>query len=130
MARKCEDDKSGAVPSVFESMVAYTLRHSGIPYHTNVLSNDGLMFWDFVITLPLQSNKDGCTHVALELWNHAHVASNSGHPLSKVSIRTRLSKVRKVLLVPIPWFDWNKLHDRDSRELYIQAKLRSVGLLR
>lgn len=87
------------------------------------------MHWDFVLSVPLARNKLGLTHLAVELINEGHVAANTRHPCSKLTIRTRLSAARKVQLLLIPWYEWNRLKDSVSREVYLQTKLRTAGVL-
>lgn len=75
-----------------------------------------------------RNDKDGATHIVLDLWNNAHQARNVKQPMAKAMFRMRLAKSRKLRLVPIPWYEWHVLKTPDARIGYLSEKLRMAGL--
>ena len=98
--------------------VGESLRRLGIPHELEYITADGL----FSIDLAVVDRR-----VALELDGPSHFTRNTLEPLGHTRLRDRLLSAMGWHVVSIPFFEWDRLHQMEQRDAYVERRLhRSV----
>jgi hypothetical protein len=91
-----------------------SLRRLGIPHKLEYITADGLFSIDLAIA---------DRHVALEFDGPSHFARNTLEPLGHTRLRDRLLSAMGWHVVSIPFFEWDRLHQPEQRDAYVNERL-------
>ncbi len=94
--------------------VGESLHRLGIPHELEYVTADGLFSIDLAIV---------DRHVALEFDGPSHFARNTLEPLGHMRLRDRLLSAMGWHVVSIPFFEWNRLHQPEQRDAYVNQRL-------
>ena len=102
--------------------VGEALRRLGIPHELECITADGL----FSIDLAIFDRR-----IALEFDGPSHFTKNFGlntlEPLGHTRLRDRLLSAMGWHVVSIPFFEWDRLHQTEQRDAYLERRVhRSV----
>ena len=98
--------------------VGESLRRLGIPHELECITADGL----FSIDLAIVDRR-----IALEFDGPSHFTRNTLEPLGHTRLRDRLLSAMGWHVVSIPFFEWDRLHQTEQRDAYVERRLhRSV----
>ena len=98
--------------------VGESLRRLGIPHELEYITADGL----FSIDLAVVDRR-----VALELDGPSHFTRNTLEPLGHTRLRDRLLSAMGWHVVSIPFFEWDRLHQTEQRDAYVERRLHRSG---
>jgi hypothetical protein len=90
--------------------VGESLRRLGIPHELEYVTADGLFSIDLAIV---------DRHVALEFDGPSHFTHNTLEPLGHTRLRDRLLSAMGWYVVSIPFFEWDRLHQPEQRDAYV-----------
>ena len=99
--------------------VGESLRRLGISHELEYITADGL----FSIDLAMVDRR-----IALEFDGPSHFATNTLEPLGHTRLRDRLLCAMGWHVVSIPFFEWDKLHQPEQMDSYVQRRLLQVAL--
>jgi hypothetical protein len=95
--------------------VGESLRRLGISHELEYTTADGLFSIDLAIT---------DRRVALEFDGPSHFTTNTLEPLGHTRLRDRLLSAMGWRVVSIPFFDWDRLHNRpEQMDVYVLQRL-------
>jgi very-short-patch-repair endonuclease len=95
--------------------VGESLRRLGISHELEYTTADGLFSIDLAIT---------DRRIALEFDGPSHFTTNTLEPLGHTRLRDRLLSAMGWHVVSIPFFDWDRLHNRpEQMDAYVQQRL-------
>jgi very-short-patch-repair endonuclease len=95
--------------------VGESLRRLGISHQLEYTTADGLFSIDLAIT---------DRRIALEFDGPSHFTTNTLEPLGHTRLRDRLLSAMGWHVVSIPFFDWNRLHNRpEQMDAYVKQRL-------
>ena len=95
--------------------VGESLRRLGISHQLEYTTADGLFSIDLAIT---------DRRIALEFDGPSHFTTNTLEPLGHTRLRDRLLSAMGWRVVSIPFFDWDRLHNRpEQMDAYVQQRL-------
>ena len=95
--------------------VGESLRRLGISHELEYTTADGLFSIDLAIT---------DRRIALEFDGPSHFTTNTLEPLGHTRLRDRLLSAIGWHVVSIPFFDWDRLHNRpEQMDAYVQQRL-------
>ena len=98
--------------------VGESLRRLGIPHELEYITADGL----FSIDLAIVDRR-----IALEFDGPSHFTRNTLESLGHTRLRDRLLSAMGGHVVSIPFFEWNRLHQTEQRDAYVERRVhRSV----
>jgi very-short-patch-repair endonuclease len=95
--------------------VGESLRRLGISHELEYTTADGLFSIDLAIT---------DRRIALEFDGPSHFTTNTLEPLGHTRLRDRLLSAMGWHVVSIPFFDWDRLHNRpEQMDAYMKQRL-------
>jgi hypothetical protein len=94
--------------------VGESLRRLGIPHELECITADGL----FSIDLAVVDRR-----IALEFDGPSHFTRNTLEPLGHTRLRDRLLSAMGWHVVSIPFFEWDRLHQTEQRDAYVERRL-------
>ena len=94
--------------------VRESLQRLGISHELEYITADGL----FSIDLAVVDRR-----IALEFDGPSHFTSNTLEPLGHTRLRARLLSAMGWRVVSIPFFEWDRLHDAEHKDAYVQRRL-------
>jgi hypothetical protein len=95
--------------------VGESLRRLGISHELEYTTADGLFSIDLAIT---------DRRIALEFDGPSHFTTNTLEPLGHTRLRDRLLSAMGWHVVSIPFFDWDRLHNRpEQMDAYVKQRL-------
>ncbi len=95
--------------------VGESLRRLGIPHELECITADGLLSIDLAIV---------DRRIALEFDGPSHFSRNTLEPLGHTRLRDRLLSAMGWHVVSIPFFEWDKLHQTEQRDAYLERRVR------
>ncbi len=94
--------------------VGESLRRLGVSHELEYITADGL----FSIDLAVLHRR-----IALEFDGPSHFTRNTLEPLGHTRLRNRLLSAMGWHVVPIPFFDWARLHHPEQMDAYVRHRL-------
>ena len=98
--------------------VGQSLRRLGIPHELECITADGL----FSIDLAIVDRR-----IALEFDGPSHFTRNTQEPLGHTRLRDRLLSAMGWHVVSIPFFEWDRLHQTEQRDAYVERRVHRSG---
>jgi hypothetical protein len=99
--------------------VGESLRRLGVSHELEYITADGL----FSIDLAVLDRR-----IALEFDGPSHFTRNTLEPLGHTRLRNRLLSAMGWHVVPIPFFDWARLHHPEQMDAYVRHRLLQNAL--
>jgi very-short-patch-repair endonuclease len=97
-----------------QRQVGESLRRLGVSHKLEYITADGL----FSIDLAVVDQR-----IALEFDGPSHFTRNTLEPLGHTRLRNRLLSAMGWHVVPIPFFDWARLHHPEQMDAYVRHRL-------
>ncbi len=97
--------------------VGESLHRLGIPHELECITADGLFSIDLAIV-------DRC--IALEFDGPLHFTRNTLEPLGHTRLRDRLLSAMGWHVVSIPFFEWDRLHQTEERDAYVECRVQRI----
>ena len=97
--------------------VGESLRRLGIPHELECITADGL----FSIDLAIMDRR-----IALEFDGPSHFTRNTLEPLGHTRLRDRLLSAMGWHVMSIPFFEWDRLHQPEQRDAYVERRLQRI----
>ena len=94
--------------------VGQSLCRLGIPHELECITADGL----FSIDLAIMDRR-----IALEFDGPSHFTRNTLEPLGHTRLRDRLLSAMGWHVVSIPFFEWDRLHQTEQRDAYVERRV-------
>ena len=94
--------------------VGESLRRLGISHTLEYITADGL----FGIDLAIVDRR-----IALEFDGPSHFTRNTLEPLGHTRLRDRLLSAMGWHVVSIPFFEWDRLHQTEQRDAYVECRV-------
>jgi hypothetical protein len=94
--------------------VGESLRRLGIPHELECITSDGLYSIDLAIV---------DRRIALEFDGPSHFTRNTLEPLGHTRLRDRLLSAMGWHVVSIPFFEWDRLHQTEQRDAYVERRV-------
>ena len=108
------DEALKVTVSKSQRQVGESLRRLGISYVLEYITADGL----FSIDLAIVDRR-----IAIEFDGPTHFATGTLEPRGRTRLRDRLLSAMGWHVVPIPFFDWYRLHQPEQMDAYVKQRL-------
>ena len=110
----CREEARKVTVSNGQREVGESLRRLGISHELEYITADGL----FSIDLAILDRR-----IALEFDGPSHFTTNSLEPLGHTRLRDRLLSAMGWCVVSIPFFEWDRLHQTEQRDAYVERRV-------
>ena len=94
--------------------VGESLHRLGVSHELEYITADGLFSIDVAVV---------DRRIAVEFDGPSHFTTNTLEPLGHTRLRDRLLSAMGWRVVSIPFFEWDRLHDAEHKDAYVQRRL-------